>query len=170
MQNQSLVQRPLALGRELAVRLQPLAALCTRLVLGITFFRTGLGKWQHFDDTVSFFTDLGIPAPAANAAFISSLELAGGILLILGLGTRLSAALLSATMIVALMTADRADFVAAISGSPDKGLTDVTPLPFLLMLGWLVAFGAGALSLDCLLFRRMGDAARAQERTARAPA
>ena len=153
MPNQSLVSRLLAFGRDLAIRLQPLAALCTRLVLGVTFFRTGLGKWQHFDKTAEFFAGLGIPAPTANAAFISSLELAGGILLILGLGTRLFGALLSATMIVALMTADRADFVAAISGSPDKGLMDVTPLPFLLMLGWLVAFGAGALSLDRLLFR-----------------
>lgn len=148
--------RILALLQSLAIGLQPVAALLTRLVIGTTFVRTGLGKWHNFDNTVKFFTDIHIPAPAANAAFIASLEVVGGACLVLGLGTRVFAALLSATMIVAIATADRADFLAALSGG-DKGLLDVTPVPFLLFLGWLVAFGAGAVSLDRLLLRKTNE-------------
>ena len=91
--------------------------------------------------------------PTANAAFISTLELVGGICLMLGLGTRLFAALLSCTMVVAILTADWKDFTAAFSSS-DKGLLDVTPVPFLLFLLWLVAFGAGKISVDRWLEHR----------------
>ena len=140
--------RPLAsLLLRLANALRPIAALLTRLVIGWTFVRTGLGKWEHFENTTKFFTDIGIPAPAANAAFIASLELVGGAMLMIGFGTRIFAALLSATMIVAILTADWKDFLGAFSGG-EKGLLDVTPVPFLLFLGWLVAFGAGAISID----------------------
>ena len=88
-------------------QLQFAAPLLTRLVVGITFVYTGRGKLANLDRTTGFFSDLGIPFPAANALFISCLELVGGICLILGLGTRMVAALLSATMVVALLTADR---------------------------------------------------------------
>ena len=125
-----------------------LAPTLTRLVLGLAFLQTGLGKWRHFDNTIAFFTDLGLPMPAANAALVSSVELIGGACLVLGLSTRLFALLLSSTMVVALLTADRADFLAALGMQGDQGLTDVVPFVFLLFLLWLAGFGAGPLSLD----------------------
>ncbi|MEO8604067.1 MAG: DoxX family protein [bacterium] len=134
---------------------KPMAPLLTRLVIGYAFVQTGIGKWQNFHDVVEFFTSLGLPAPAANAAFIASLEVVGGAALILGIGTNLFAALLSSTIIVALLTADRADLVSALSGG-DKSLTDVLPVIFLMPLTWLVGFGAGPLSLDYLLKKRLG--------------
>src|SRR5436190_13824384 len=85
---------------------KPLAPLLTRIVIGQAFVQTGIGKWENFHDTVEFFASLGLPAPAANAAFTATLELVGGAALILGLGTNLFAALLSSTMVVALLTAD----------------------------------------------------------------
>src|SRR5262249_26780035 len=96
-----------------ASSIRPLAPLLARLVIGHAFFQTGIGKWQNFSDTVDFFRSIGIPAPLANAAFTSSLEVVGGIALIVGLGTNLFAALLSSTMIVALATADRDGFIGA---------------------------------------------------------
>ena len=132
-----------------------LAPLATRVVLGLGFYHTGLGKWQHFGNTVTFFTNLGIPAPTVNAAFVSSLELAGGVLLVVGLLTRPIALLLSSTMVVALLTADRANFIASWGSASESSPTDIASFVFLLFMLWLVFYGAGAASLDRLLFRRL---------------
>jgi putative oxidoreductase len=148
-----MLSRLVSLFNSLAVALQPVAALLTRLVIGWTFIGTGLGKWKNFEHTADFFRGLGIPAPTANAAFIATLELVGGACLILGLGTRIFAALLSCTMIVAILTADWNDFKGAFGGG-QKDLLDVTPVPFLLFLLWLIAFGAGAISVDRWLANR----------------
>ena len=59
-------------------------------------------------------------------------------------------------MIVALMTADKAGFLEALQPSAEKGLTDVVPFVFLLFMLWLVAHGAGWLSLDHAIARRWG--------------
>jgi putative oxidoreductase len=147
------MQPTLSLGLRVAAVLAFLPPLLTRLVVGQAFFFTGRGKLQNAEGVVSFFTSLGIPFPAANAAFVSRLEYYGGMLLVVGLLTRVVALLLSGTMVVALLTADRADFVAALTGSGDKGLTDVVPLVYLLFLVWLVVAGPGAVSLDALLKR-----------------
>jgi uncharacterized membrane protein YphA (DoxX/SURF4 family) len=108
------------------------APFLTRLVMGQAFFQTGRGKIENFSNTVAFFTELGIPMPELNAAFVSRLEYYGGLALLLGLGTRIVAALLSSTMVVALLTADKPAFVAALAGTGDGGLTDVTPFVYLL--------------------------------------
>jgi len=79
----------------------------------------------------------------------------GGMLLIAGLLTRVSAGLLSCTMVVALLTADRANFLGALKGTSDAGLTDIVPFVYLLFLLWLVIFGPGLVSLDHLLFLRI---------------
>jgi putative oxidoreductase len=139
-----------------------LAPLLTRLVFGLTFLQTGLGKLQNFDRTVEFFQSLSIPFAAANAAFVGAIELVGGGALILGLGTRIFSLLLASTMIVALLTADATSFVSALTGSGDQGLLDVTPVPFLLALAWLAGFGAGPVSVD----RAIGARLEPESRTA----
>ncbi len=136
-----------------AAALAFLAPLATRLVMGQAFHQTGGGKIENFANTVSFFASLGIPLPGANAFFVSRLEFWGGILLVVGLGTRLVAGLLSSTMIVALATADRESFLGALRGTSDSGLTDVVPFVYLLFLLWLALFGPGAASLDALVER-----------------
>jgi len=133
----------------------PLAPLLTRLVIGVAFVQTGIGKWENFHETVDFFASLGLPAPAANAAVTATLEVVGGTALILGVGTNLLAALLSITMVVAILTAERMNLLGALTGTGDHSLTDILPLMFLMPLVWLVAFGAGPLSVDFLLRRRL---------------
>jgi putative oxidoreductase len=149
----------------LAARLQPLPPLISRVLLGQAFVQTGIGKWRHFDDTVAFFSGAGIPMPLANAAFVASLEVAGGLALVLGAGTRAFAALLASTMVVALLTADRAAFLAALAPGAAPGLTQVAPVMFLAVLAWLAVHGAGALSVDRVL---LGRGARANASFARA--
>jgi putative oxidoreductase len=148
-----LLKRATALFWNIVDLMKPVAPLLTRVVIGHAFIQTGIGKWQSFPDVVQFFASLGLPAPAANAAFIATLEVVGGAALILGLGTNLFAALLSSTMVVALLTADRAGFVGALTGSGDQALIAVLPVMFLMPLTWLVAFGGGPLSLDHLARR-----------------
>jgi putative oxidoreductase len=83
---------------------------------------------------------------------VSSIELAGGVLLIAGLGTRIVSALLVGVMAVAIWTAKLPD----LHGVVDLARTD--ELAYLVMFVWLVVAGAGAASLDRLLvhlvFRR----------------
>jgi len=149
------VQQAAKLGLKIAAALAFLAPLATRVVVGWGFYLTGRGKWAHFDNTVTFFTELGIPFPQANAAFVSTLELVGGICLILGLFTRLMATGLASTMVVALLTADKARFIESWSTASEVSPTDISAFVFLLFLLWLALFGPGPLSLDRLLVRSL---------------
>lgn len=137
-----------------AKRVQPWLPLATRLLMGQAFLLTGLGKWRHLERTTEFFASVGIPAPGVNAVFIATVELLGGLCLLLGLWTRAACALLASTMVVALATADRGALAGALLPGGDQGLTDVTPLVFLVFLLWLFAAGAGRLSADGLRHRR----------------
>ena len=149
------VQQAAKLGLKIAAALAFLAPLATRVVVGWGFYLTGSGKWAHFDNTVTFFTELGIPFPQANAAFVSTLELVGGICLILGLFTRLMATGLASTMVVALLTADKARFLESWSTASEVSPTDISAFVFLLFLLWLALFGPGPVSLDRLLARSL---------------
>lgn len=160
---------PLRHARALALRIAAacsfLAPLATRLVIGLAYHQTGGGKIANFARTVSFFTDLGIPYPQLNAFVVSRLEFWGGLLLIAGLATRIVAASLATSMVVALLTADRQSFLDALRMTGDTGLTDVASFVFLLFLAWLVLFGPGAVSLDALVARLLGRASRSQVTT-----
>jgi putative oxidoreductase len=147
------IQSIAKLGLKIAAVLAFLAPLATRLVVGWAFYLTGSGKWAHFDNTVTFFTELGIPFPEANAAFVSTLELVGGICLILGLFTRLMAAGLASTMVVALLTADKARFIESWSTASEVSPTDISAFVFLLFFLWLALYGPGPVSLDRFLGR-----------------
>ncbi len=143
-----LIQRSLHLAHSLGF----LARLITRLILGFAFFQTGSGKWSDLDRTTSYFSDLGIPFARANATFIATLELVGGICLMLGLGTRVVALLLSGSMAVALLTAEKENFIKNFPG----GLLDVVPVVYGLFLLWLILHGPGWLSLDHLIAKKLG--------------
>jgi putative oxidoreductase len=149
----SLFDRLQSMYGTLIVVFRTVGPLVGRLVIGYAFTQTGLGKLRHFDNTVQFFEGLGIPAPVLNAGFVATLELVGGWALIVGLGTRLFSLLLSSTMVVALLTADRASLIGALTGTSQQALTDVTPIPFLTVLLLLVATGSGTLGLDRFFHR-----------------
>jgi putative oxidoreductase len=164
-------RRARALALKVAGTLSFLAPLLTRLVIGQAYYQTGSGKIANFGNVVSFFTDLGIPFPEVNAFFVSRLEFWGGLLLVIGLFTRVVAGLLASSMVVALATADRQSFLEALRGTGDAGLTDVVSFVYLLFLIWLVLSGPGAASLDALLVRWLERARRQEgERPAAQPA
>jgi putative oxidoreductase len=115
---------------------------------------TGWGKLSNINRVVGFFTDLGIPAPALNAYFVSALEFGGGVLLVLGLGSRLIAIPLVIDMIVAYITADREALFSIIS-NPDK-FTAPAPYTFLIASLIVLIFGPGKASIDACLKGRVG--------------
>src|SRR5271168_5542606 len=84
-----------------ASNLQSTLLLAIRLYWGWQFAQTGWGKMHNIAKIAGFFSSLNIPFPSANAHFISGLEFVGGILLILGLGSRFIGLLLAGNMFVA---------------------------------------------------------------------
>jgi putative oxidoreductase len=126
--------------------------LLVRVYWGWQMAQTGWGKLQDLDKVTGFFTSLGIPAPWLNAHFISVLEFVGGILLALGLGSRLIALLLTCDMIVAYIAADREALLSIIS-NPEKFYA-AAPYTFLIASLIVLIFGPGKLSLDALIASR----------------
>lgn len=123
--------------------------LLIRVFWGWQFLQSGLGKFSHIEKVISFFSDLGIPAPAFNAYFNASLETVGGILLILGLASRLIAVPLTINMVVAYLTADREAWTSFFS-EPGKFFA-ADPFPFLMVSLLVLIFGPGKLALDTLV-------------------
>jgi putative oxidoreductase len=138
---------------KVASLLQPLILLAFRLTWGYQFFKTGKGKLLHHQDIVEFFSSLGIPQPDFNAWFVGGLECVGGILLIIGLASRIIAFPLAISMVVAYLSVaeDRAKLFAVFS-NPDPFL-QADPFFFLLTALIVLAFGPGPISIDYLLGR-----------------
>ncbi len=156
MEFRETLQRANGMVGRMTAGLAFIAPLATRLVIGLAFLQTGSGKFRNFQNVIGFFDSLGIPFPAFNAGLVASMETVGGLMLIAGLFTRFFASGLAVTMVVALLTADTADFLAAWGGASQISPTDVTSFTFLLFLLWLVFYGAGKLSLDALLQKLLG--------------
>lgn len=126
--------------------------LAIRLYWGWQFAETGWGKVNNIEKVTGFFTTLGIPFPGLNAHFVAGVELIGGLLLILGLASRLTGMVLTVNMLVAYITADR-EALLSIFSDPDK-FTGATPYTFLFASLIVLIFGAGKLSADAWIASR----------------
>ena len=120
--------------------LQPLAAMLARLYLAQVFFLSGLTKLRDWGTTVALFTDefhVPLLSPQVAAALGTAGELALPVLLVLGLGGRLSALGLFVV-----------NFVAVIS------LSEIAPAALQQHVFWgsllaaLAIFGLGPWSFD----------------------
>jgi len=119
--------------------------LLVRLFVGYFFFETGWGKIHNLDGMTERFTEWGIPAPAFNAALSGWTELLGGLLIMLGLFTRL----VSIPMFINMVVATLAVKIKKVTGLDDFVELD-EPLYALSFL-WLSFAGPGCVSLDHLL-------------------
>lgn len=156
MQSQSVFSRGVGIYGWLLTcgeALQSPFLLAVRVYWGWQFAQTGWGKLQHLPKVTEFFAGLGIPAPAIAAPSIASLELVGGILLALGLGSRLIGLLLTGNMMVAYLTAGRENLLAVFS-NPGKFYGD-DAYTFLFAAALIFIFGPGKFALDELLRGRM---------------
>ena len=86
------------------------------------------------------------------APFIAWVEFVGGLLLILGLASRLTALALTVDMLVAFVTADRAALLAVLS---DHGkFYSAAPYTFLFASVLVLFFGPGLVAIDSWLAHR----------------
>ena len=119
-----------------------LPSMLARIIIGWIFIEAGWGKLHHLDHVVEFFTSLGIPFPQLQAPFVATVELVGGIFILIGLFTRLSSLVLIPVMGVAILTANRADIEDVSS------LFSMSEFLFIILLIGLVVHGAGCFSAD----------------------
>lgn len=123
--------------------------LLARVALGVTFIGAGWGKLHNLEAVTGYFTSLGIPLAELQAPMVAGIELVAGVLLVLGLATRIAAALLAAVMAVALATA-----IWPNVGTVRDVLGSIEAI-YLATLAYLVVHGAGAASCDHVAARRI---------------
>jgi putative oxidoreductase len=127
-------------------KLKPLGLLLLRLGLGIIFIHHGYPKlFTHTQEFLQAFPHMGFPSYFVYIAGV--LEFFGGILLIAGLFTRISALLLAGEMAIAIWRVHL----------PQGGFMAVDnyqlPLALAVAAFALVTVGAGAISLDRAIFK-----------------
>lgn len=124
--------------------------LVMRLVVGYVFMLTGWAKLNNLPQMIQNFTEWGIPFPNILTPFVSGVECFGGIMLLLGLFTRIPAAMLAVVMLVAIKSAkwENVDSLETL-----LGFEEVTYFAAFL---WLAIAGPGKASLDYLLVRATG--------------
>jgi len=131
-------------------KLKPLALLLLRLGLGIIFVSHGYPKlFTHLHQTTEGFVKMGFPAYFAYIAGV--FEFFGGILLIVGLFTRIAGLLLAAEMAVALVK------VHGIIANPMNVHNYELPLALAVGSFALAGVGAGLISLDHAIYSKRGS-------------
>jgi putative oxidoreductase len=122
-----------------------LAPLFARIVVGWVFLWSGWGKLNNMPAIIENFAGWHIPAPHILAPFVSGVEFLGGIFLLVGFMTRISAGALGITMLVAIASAkwEMVDSLETLLGFDET--------EYLALFLWLAIAGAGTLSLDRLL-------------------
>lgn len=146
----------------------PRSVFIIRLLLGIVFLSEGIQKFLFAEELgAGRFARIGIPSPELMGPFVGAIEILSGALFLAGLFTRLAAALTLTIITVALVSTK----IPVLLGEPfwifslpklakyglwsmlHEGRADLSM--WLCSLFLLVA-GAGPLSLDAKLTRRVG--------------
>ena len=138
----------------IAQYLLPLGPLLARIVVGWVFLWSGWGKLNNLPQITENFISWGIPFPHILTPFTSGVEFFGGIFLLLGLFTRVSAGALAITMIVAIKAAKWGDVDSL------ETLLGFDESEYFALFTWLAIAGAGSLSLDHLLKRWLDSSAK----------
>jgi putative oxidoreductase len=115
------------------------SALLARLGAGAVFVAFGVAKFTSHASELASFTKYGLPSPDAFVYAIGVLEVVGGLLLILGLATRLAGLALAGDMVGAIV----------VSGIGRGELVSLTLAPAqLVAMLFLLRVGPGRWALD----------------------
>ena len=129
-----------------------LGPLFARLVVGWVFMWSGWTKLHNLPKMIENFKEWGIPQPEILTPFVSGVEFIGGVLLLLGLFTRVAAVPLVIVMAVAIASAKWAQVDSL------ETLLGLEEVAYMALFGWLAIAGPGPISLDHLLQRWRGKA------------
>ncbi len=83
--------------------------LIVRLPTGVVLVGVSLSKFTRHGSLVESFERYGVPWPDASVYVAGTVELVGGLLIVIGLLTRLAALAVATNMVVALATGGRVD-------------------------------------------------------------
>ncbi|GAB2854776.1 DoxX family protein [Lentzea nigeriaca] len=123
------------------------AALIGRIGIGIVFVAHGWQKWTEWGlaGTSAAFTQMGVPMPGVSSAFAATVELAGGLALIVGLALPIAGVLLTVNMLGA--------FLLVHASGPLIGQGGSELVVVLAAAALALGFNGGAYSLDRVLFK-----------------
>jgi putative oxidoreductase len=137
--------------RLLVATTAPAAVIFVRLLVGGVFLSEGVQKFLFPDAFgVGRFLKIGIPAASVMAPFVGVVEIVGGLLLLVGLVTRLAAMLLILDMVVAIATTKIPILLArGFWAMAHEARTD-----YAMLLGsiFLLLVGGGRRSLDARIW------------------
>jgi putative oxidoreductase len=147
----------------------PASVILIRLAVGGIFFSEGIQKFLYpGENGVGRFTKIGIPSPEVMAPFVGVVEILCGVLILVGLLTRLAAVPLIIDMLVAILSTK----IPILLGHGFWGFS-LRTLPyygfwgmaheartdFAMLLGsiFLLIVGAGAWSLDARISKQVAS-------------
>src|SRR5262245_48536127 len=133
--------------RSIAAYFTWLPPLVARLVVGWVFLWSGWGKLHALPQITENFRSWGIPYPELLTPFVAGVEYVGGLLLLVGLFTRIAAAPLVVVMAVAIVSAKLGDVDSL------ETLLGFEEASYFALFLWLAIAGPGRISLDWLLTR-----------------
>lgn len=127
------------------------ALLVARVALGVILLAHGLQKLNEYTlaGTAASFGEMGVPAPALAAWFVTAVEILGGAALILGLLTPIAGALNMVTLLGALVLVHAENGVFVQNNGFELVLALFAGLVVIVLLG------AGKLSIDGIIGRKV---------------
>ncbi len=147
---------PSRLVRNLLATNAPRATVLVRFVVGAVFLSEGLQKFLFPAALgVGRFAKIGIPWPEFTAPFDGVFEIGCGLLILVGLATRLAAVPLIVDMLVAIATTKLPMLLkSGFWATAHEARTDWS-----MLLGaiFLLIVGGGSWSIDARLLRKAGD-------------
>ena len=131
----------------------PGSILLIRIAVGLIFFTQGILKYIDPNMGVVRFTRIGFPHPYFTAHFVGTFEVLCGLLLLLGLGTRLVSIPLLAVITTAIATTKVPELFRANQGFWYMVSDARTDFAMFCCLVFLISVGGGSWSLDARLAR-----------------
>lgn len=119
--------------------------LTARLITGYVFMMSGWNKLNNLEGITKAFELWGIPCPEILTPFVSGWEFIGGLFLIIGFLTRISAGGMAVIMVVAILSVQLSE---VSSLNEFLGLPEST---YFAVFAWLAITGAGHVSIDVLM-------------------
>ena len=159
---EKLIQRLYGLLVRVASSLQPVFLLCIRVYFGVWpagIAVNGWGKLHNLGRVTQFFASLGLPAPGATATFVATFEFVAGILLAVGLLSRVAALGLVLDMLTAYITSDR-ESLSNFFADPSK-FYNADPFIYLAFGLVILIFGPGKIALDYLIEKKYANRSQA---------